>query len=282
MKIIRHGAPGAEKPGLVDSDGRYRDLSGQVEDFAGAVLDPDRLARLANLQTANLPLIGKNVRLGPPVGGVAQLLCIGLNYSDHAAEIGMALPNEPVIFMKSPHALSGPNDPILMPPGSEKTDWEVELAIVIGRHADNVNRADALKHVAGFSVFNDVSERAWQLEGTGQWTKGKSYKSFAPLGPWLVTPDEIADPQNLKIWLAVDGTRMQDGSTKTMIFDVGYIVSFVSKHMTLMPGDVIATGTPPGVGGGKKPPRFLKVGETVTLGIEGQGEQKHLVERAKN
>ncbi len=281
MKFIRYGEPGAEKPGLIDDDGRYRDLSGQIEDLAGMTLDPDRLARLSNLDPDGLPTVDKNVRLGAPVGGVGQLVCIGLNYSDHAAEVGMPIPTEPVIFMKSVHCLSGPNDPILMPPESEKTDWEVELAIVIGRHADNVSRADAMKHVAGFSVFNDVSERAWQLEGTGQWTKGKSYKTFGPLGPWMVTPDEIADPQNLKIWCAIDGERVQDGNTKTMIFDVGYLVSFVSKYLTLMPGDVIATGTPPGVGVGRKPQRFLKDGETVTLGIEGLGEQKHAMGRVK-
>lgn len=277
MKFVRHGAKGAEKPGMIDAGGRVRDLSDKIDDFAGASLDPERLKRLAQLNTDELPAISKDVRIGAPVGDVRQLVCIGLNYTDHAAELGMPLPSEPVIFMKSPYTLTGPFDDVVLPPGSEKTDWEIELAIVIGKKTEEIDRADAMSHIAGFSVINDLSERAWQLEGTGQWTKGKSYRGFAPLGPWLVTPDDVADVHNLKMWLDVDKDRMQSGNTKTMIFDVGHMVAFVSKHMTLMPGDVIATGTPPGVGSGMKPPRYLKPGQTLTFGIEELGEQRHNV-----
>lgn len=275
MKFVRFGNPGAEKPGLIDNDGHIRDLSDQVDDLAGASLDPDRLARLGKLDQEKLPLVGNDVRIAAPVGDIRQVVCIGLNYSDHAAELGMPLPAEPVIFLKSPYAITGPFDDIAMPPGSTKTDWEIELTIVIGRKAEEINRADAMKHIAGFTIMNDISERAWQLEGTGQWTKGKSYRGFAPLGPWLVTPDDITDVQNLHMWLDVDKERMQEGSTKTMIFDVGHMVAFVSERITLMPGDIIATGTPPGVGSGMKPPRFLKPGSNLTFGIEGLGEQRH-------
>jgi 2,4-diketo-3-deoxy-L-fuconate hydrolase len=277
MKFIRFGDVGAEKPGLIDENGRIRDLSDKIGDFAGASLAPDRLSRLAKLDFDTLPLIGNDVRIGAPVGDVRQLVCIGLNYSDHAAELNMPPPAEPVIFMKSPYSLTGPFDDIAIPLNSEKTDWEVELAIVIGRKAEEVDRAEAMSYVAGFTVMNDVSERAWQLEGTGQWTKGKSYRGFAPLGPWLVTPDDIDDVHNLHIWTKVGDDTVQDGTTKTMIFDVGHMVAFVSKHLTLMPGDVIATGTPPGVGSGMKPPRYLKRGEKLTFGIEELGEQRHLM-----
>ncbi len=277
MKFVRHGAPGAEKPGMIDAEGRLRDLSDNVGDIAGEALAPERLARLAALDASALPIVENDVRIGAPIGNIGQLVCIGLNYSDHAAELDMPIPEEPVIFLKSPYAISGPFDDLVLPQGSQKTDWEVELAIVIGNPALNVDRADALRHVAGYSVFNDVSERAWQLEGTGQWTKGKSYPGFAPLGPWLVTPDELSDVHNLGIWTDVSGTRMQDGNTKTMIFDVGHLVSFVSHRMALRPGDVIATGTPPGVGGGKKPPVFLKDGDDFRCGIEALGEQRHTV-----
>ncbi len=277
MKFVRFGDVGAEKPGLIDENGRIRDLSDKIDDFAGASLAPDRLARLAKLDLETLPLIGNDIRIGAPVGDIRQLVCIGLNYSDHAAELNMPLPSEPVIFMKSPYSLTGPFDDIAIPPNSEKTDWEVELAIVIGRKAEEVERADAMSYVAGFTVMNDMSERAWQLEGTGQWTKGKSYRGFAPLGPWLVTPDDVDDVHNLHIWTKVGDDTVQDGTTKTMIFDVGHMVAFVSKHLTLMPGDVIATGTPPGVGSGMKPPRFLKRGEKLTFGVEGLGEQRHLM-----
>ncbi len=230
MKFVRFGNPGAEKPGMIDGNGRIRDLSDHIDDFAGASLAPERLARLAKLDTETLPLVGNDVRIGAPVGDIRQLVCIGLNYTDHAAELGMPLPSEPVIFMKSPYALTGPFDDIAIPPGSKKTDWEIELTIVIGRRAEEIERADAMSYVAGFTIMNDLSERAWQLEGTGQWTKGKSYRGFAPLGPWLVTPDDIADVHNLHMWLDVDGKRMQEGSTKTMIFDVGHMVAFVSRH----------------------------------------------------
>ena len=277
MKFVRFGNPGAEKPGMIDGNGRIRDLSDHIDDFAGASLAPERLARLAKLDTETLPLVGNDVRIGAPVGDIRQLVCIGLNYTDHAAELGMPLPSEPVIFMKSPYALTGPFDDIAIPPGSKKTDWEIELTIVIGRRAEEIERADAMSYVAGFTIMNDLSERAWQLEGTGQWTKGKSYRGFAPLGPWLVTPDDIADVHNLHMWLDVDGERMQEGSTKTMIFDVGHMVAFVSKHLTLMPGDIIATGTPPGVGSGRKPPKFLKPGQSLNFGIEELGEQRHKI-----
>jgi 2,4-didehydro-3-deoxy-L-rhamnonate hydrolase len=275
MKFVRFGNPGAEKPGMIDGNGRIRDLSDHIDDFAGASLAPERLARLAKLDTETLPLVDNDVRIGAPVGDIRQLVCIGLNYTDHAAELGMPLPSEPVIFMKSPYALTGPFDDIAIPPGSKKTDWEIELTIVIGRRAEEIERADAMSYVAGFTIMNDLSERAWQLEGTGQWTKGKSYRGFAPLGPWLVTPDDIADVHNLHMWLDVDGERMQEGSTKTMIFDVGHMVAFVSRHLTLMPGDIIATGTPPGVGSGRKPPKFLKPGQSLNFGIEELGEQRH-------
>ncbi|MEX0693571.1 MAG: fumarylacetoacetate hydrolase family protein [Rhodospirillales bacterium] len=275
MKFVRYGNPGAEKPGMIDVNGRIRDLSDHIDDFAGTSLEPDRLARLAKLDTETLPLVGNDIRIGAPVGNIRQLVCIGLNYTDHAAELGMPLPSEPVIFMKSPYALTGPFDDIAIPPGSKKTDWEIELTIVIGRRAEEIDRADAMSYVAGFTIMNDLSERAWQLEGTGQWTKGKSYRGFAPLGPWLVTPDDIADVHHLHMWLDVDGQRMQEGNTKTMIFDVGHMVAFVSRHLTLMPGDIIATGTPPGVGSGKKPPKFLKPGQNLTFGIEALGEQRH-------
>lgn len=277
MKFVRFGAIGAEKPGLIDEQGRVRDLSDKIGDLAGTALAPDRLARLASIDTDTLPQVDKDVRIGAPIGDIRQVVCIGLNYTDHAEEVGMAIPEEPVIFLKSPYSVTGPFDDIALPAGSEKTDWEVELTIVIGREARNVARANAMQHVAGFTVMNDLSERAWQLEGTGQWTKGKSYAGFAPLGPWLVTPDEINDVHNLKVWLDVNGERRQNGSTKTMIFDVGHIVAFVSQRMTLMPGDIIATGTPPGVGMGLKPPTFLKVGDNLSFGIEALGEQRHKI-----
>ena len=277
MKFVRFGAPGAEKPGLVDADGRIRDLSDKIGDIGGAALAPDRLARLAMIDAETLPSVDKDVRIGAPIGDVRQIIGIGLNYSDHAAEVGMPAPAEPVIFMKSPYSLTGPFDDIRLPEGSTKTDWEVELAVIIGVRAENISRADAMRHIAGFSVINDLSERAWQLEGTGQWTKGKSYAGFAPLGPWLVTPDEIADAHNLRLWLDVDGKRMQTGTTKTMIFDVGHLVAYVSQRMTLMPGDVIATGTPPGVGAGMKPPVFLSAGQSMSFGIESLGEQRHAI-----
>ena len=277
MKLLRYGPPGHEKPGLVDADGKIRDLSREVADINGAVLDAGSLARLATIDPNTLPVVTGNPRLGAPVANVSKLTCIGLNYSDHAKEAGQPIPDEPVIFMKSTTAIVGPNDNVIVPRNSTKLDWEVELGIVIGARASYVDKSSALDYVAGYCVVNDVSERAFQLEGTGQWVKGKSADTFAPVGPWLVTRDEIADPSALDIWLEVDGRRYQDGNTRTMIFDVATIVSFVSCHMTLLPGDIIPTGTPPGVGLGQKPPRFLSPGNVMTLGISGLGEQRQTV-----
>jgi len=277
MKLLRYGPAGQEKPALLDEQGRLRDLSDKLNDFSGANLDPDRLAALANMDTATLPVVEGTVRLGAPVAGVGKIVAIGLNYADHAAEAGMAAPDEPVIFTKAVTALNGPNDPVVLPKFSTKTDWEVELAIVIGRKAQYLSQGSALDHVAGYTICNDVSERAFQLEGTGQWVKGKSFDTSAPVGPWLVTTDEISDPQNLNIWLEVNGERRQNGNTRTMIFGVGHLISYVSHYMTLLPGDVIATGTPPGVGMGMKPPTYLKPGDVMRLGIEGLGEQRQEV-----
>jgi len=277
MKLLRYGPAGQEKPALLDEQGRLRDLSDKLNDLSGGNLDPDRLAALANIDTETLPVVEGTVRLGTPVAGVGKIVAIGLNYADHAAEAGMDAPDEPVIFTKAVTALSGPNDPVVLPKFSTKTDWEVELAIVIGRKAQYVSQGSALDHVAGFTICNDVSERAFQLEGTGQWVKGKSFDTSAPVGPWLVTTDEISDPQNLNIWLEVNGERRQNGNTRTMIFGVGHLISYVSHYMTLLPGDVIATGTPPGVGMGMKPPTYLKPGDVMRLGIEGLGEQRQEV-----
>ena len=277
MKLLRYGEPGAEKPGLMDGGGTIRDLSGHVADIDGSVLGPDGLAKLAALDPASLPAVTGSPRLGCPVANPSKLLCIGLNYSDHAKEAGQAIPSEPVLFMKSTTAINGPNDKVVLPRGSEKGDWEVELGIVIGTRASYVEEADALAHVAGYVLVNDVSERAYQLENTGQWVKGKSADTFAPIGPWVATKDEIPDPGALDIWLELDGKRMQDGNTKTMIFSVPTIVSYVSRHMTLLPGDIIPTGTPPGVGLGMKPPVFLRPGNVMRLGISGLGEQRQEV-----
>lgn len=274
MKLLRFGEPGSEKPGLLDADGVIRDLSGHVADIGGKALDQESLASLARLDPKSLPAVAGKPRLGACVAGVGKFLCIGLNYSDHAAETGAAVPSEPVVFMKASSAVVGPNDDVLIPRGSEKTDWEVELGVVIGRTAKYVSEAEALDHVAGFCVSHDVSERAFQIERQGQWTKGKSCDTFGPIGPWLVTKDEIADPQDLKMWLTVNGEMMQDGSSKTMVYGVAHLVSYLSQFMSLHPGDVISTGTPPGVGLGMKPPRYLKAGDIVELGIEGLGTQK--------
>ncbi len=277
MKLLRFGAVGEERPGLIDDGGRLRDLSDSVSDIGPETLSPDRLAALARLDTASLPQVDGNPRLGSPVANVGKIVCIGLNYADHAREAGLPIPDEPVIFQKAVTALAGPNDPLVLPRGSEKTDWEVELAVIIGRRAQYVTQGDAADCIAGYCVFNDISERAYQIEGTGQWTKGKSFDGFAALGPWLVTPNEVTDPQNLKIWLEVNGTRHQDGNTKTMVWGAAALISYVSNYMTLMPGDVLATGTPPGVGLGHKPPVFLKAGDTMRLGVEGLGEQRQEV-----
>ena len=278
MKLLRFGEPGSERPGLLDADGAIRDLSGEVGDVGPETLGPEALARLSGLDPASLPAVDAGVRLGPCVTGVGKLLCIGLNYSDHAEETGAPIPGEPILFMKATTAISGPNDPVVVPRGSTKLDWEVELGIVIGRRASYVTEDEALDYVAGYCVVNDVSEREFQLERPGgQWTKGKSADTFAPLGPWMVTKDEVPDPQNLDLWLAVNGRRFQDGNTRTMIFGVRRIVSFASCYMTLEPGDVIPTGTPPGVGAGRRPQVFLEPGDVMRLGAGGLGEQRQEV-----
>ena len=274
MKLLRYGEPGRERPGMIDADGNIRDLSGHVTDIAGADISPEYLKKLASVDAKSLPLVEGNPRLGPCVAGTSKFICIGLNYSDHAAETGATVPSEPIIFMKANSAIVGPNDDVLIPRGSEKTDWEVELAIVIGKTAKYVTESEALDYVAGYCVVHDVSERAFQAERQGQWTKGKSCDTFGPTGPWLVTKDEVADPQDLKMWLTVNGKTMQNGSTKTMVYGAAHLVSYLSQFMSLLPGDIISTGTPPGVGLGMKPPVFLKAGDVVELGIEGLGTQK--------
>lgn len=273
MKLIRHGERGRERPGMVAPDGSLRDLSGIVDDIGGDVLSDEGLDRLRATDPADLPDVAAGTRLGACVSGTGKFICIGLNYSDHAAESGMDVPPEPIIFMKATSAICGPDDPIIVPRGSEKTDWEVELAVVIGTRAKYVSEGDALSHVAGYAVTNDVSERAFQIEHSGQWTKGKSCDNFGQIGPWLATRDEIADPQSLAMWLKVNGETMQEGSTETMVYGVAHLVSYLSRFMTLHPGDVISTGTPPGVGMGQKPPRYLRPGDRVELGIEGLGAQ---------
>ncbi|WP_137180276.1 fumarylacetoacetate hydrolase family protein [Roseomonas sp. AR75] len=273
MKLLRYGPAGAEKPGMLDASGTIRDLSGVIADLKGDALSPAGLAKLAALDASKLPAVSGNPRLGPPVTGLTNFICIGLNYADHAAETGAAIPKEPIVFIKSLGALCGPNDDVIIPKGSVKTDWEVELAVIIGSKAKCVSEDAAMDHVAGYAVCNDVSEREWQIERGGTWDKGKGCDTFGPLGPWLVTKDEIADPQDLAMTLDVDGHRMQNGSTRTMIFGVRHLVSYVSHFITLHPGDVISTGTPPGVGLGQKPPVFLKAGQTMTLAIQGLGEQ---------
>ncbi len=277
MKLVRYGEPGNERPGLIDADGAIRDLSAHVGDIAGATLSPASLAALAKIDPASLPIVAGTPRFGPCVAGVGKFICIGLNYSDHAAETGAKVPPEPIIFMKATSAIVGPDDDVVIPRGSEKTDWEVELGFVIGRTAKYVSEADALDHVAGYFVVNDVSERAFQTERSGQWTKGKSCDTFGPIGPWLVTRDEVADPQNLKMWLTLNGHTMQDGSTQTMVYGVAFLVSYLSQFMSLQPGDIVTTGTPPGVGMGMKPPRYLKAGDVIELGIEGLGKQRQSV-----
>jgi ureidoglycolate lyase len=274
MKLLRYGPAGQEKPGILDAAGAIRDLSGIVPDITGDVLSPAALAKIAAVDVNSLPKVAGNPRLGPPVTGMKNLICIGLNYADHAAETGAPIPKEPIVFLKSLNALQGPNDDVVIPRGSVKTDYEVELCIIIGTRAKYVSEDQALDYVAGYAVGNDVSEREWQAERGGAWDKGKGFDTFGPLGPWLVTKDEIPDPQNLAMYCDVDGVREQNGSTKTMIFGVKQIVSYVSQCITLNPGDVIFTGTPPGVGLGKKPvPIFLKAGQTMKLGIAGLGEQ---------
>jgi 2-keto-4-pentenoate hydratase/2-oxohepta-3-ene-1,7-dioic acid hydratase in catechol pathway len=277
MKLARYGNPGKEKPALVDDDGRLRDLTSVVPDIGAAQLGEAAIARLRKVNPAKLPLVRGTPRYGCPVAGIGKFIAIGLNYADHAAETGAPIPKEPIVFTKATSCIQGPNDPIMLPRSSKKTDWEVELGVVIGTRARYVARKDALAHVAGYCVVNDVSEREYQLERGSQWDKGKGCDTFGPIGPWLVTPDEFENVQRLPMWLDVNGKRMQTGNTRTMIFDVAKLVSYVSHFMTLMPGDVITTGTPPGVGMGMKPPVFLKKGDIVTLGIDGLGEQRQEV-----
>ena len=273
MKLVRFGSNGNEMPGLVDESGQLFDLSAYVKDISGEILSENKLEEISKINTNILPKIDNSVRIGPCLNNVGKFICIGLNYDDHAKEAGMEVPPEPVIFMKATSAICGPTDPILLPKGSVKTDWEVELAVVIGKKAKYVDLDDAMSYVAGYAASNDISERTYQLEGTGQWTKGKSCDNFGPLGPWFVTKDEIPNPQNLTMWLSVNGQKMQDGSTKTMVYGVPFLVHYISQFMSLMPGDVISTGTPPGVGLGMKPPVYLRPGDIVTLGVEGLGEQ---------
>ncbi len=279
MKLLRYGPVGQEKPGLLDTNGVIRDLSGLIPDLSGDAFLPDTLGRLRSVNASGLPAVAGSPRIGACVGRVGKLIGIGLNYSDHAAESNMPVPSEPIVFMKAVSCVSGPYDDIVMPPGSQKTDWEVELGVVIGRPARYVTEAEAFGHVAGYCVVHDVSERSYQLEGTGQWTKGKSADTFGPIGPWLVTTDEIPNWNSLDLWLDVNGRRFQQGSTRTMVFGVPYLVSYLSRFMSLQPGDVIATGTPPGVGLGQKPPVFLREGDDVRLSVAGLGEQRQRVVR---
>jgi len=277
MKLLRFGPRGHEKPGLLDDNGIIRDLSAHVTDLAGEYLDRRTLEGLAALDTESLPEVPANTRIAPCVAGVGKFICIGLNYSDHAAETGAQVPPEPVIFNKWTSAICGPNDDVIIPRDSEKTDWEVELGVVIGKAGRYIDEADAMQHVAGFCVVNDVSEREFQLERSGTWDKGKGCDTFGPLGPWLVTPDEVADPHQLDMWLEVDGKRYQDGNTRTMVYQIPFLISYLSRFMSLQPGDVISTGTPPGVGMGQQPPVYLKPGQRMRLGIDGLGEQHQTV-----
>ncbi len=278
MKLLRYGPKGQEKPGLLDEDGRIRDLSGKINDIDVHTLASDRLSALGSLDTASLPPVEGSPRIGPPVGGVGKIVAVGINYAAHGEETKIDIPSDPILFSKAITSLSGPNDPVVLPKDSQKADWEVELAVVIGQRAQYVDEDDALDTIAGYSIMNDVSEREFQLERDGQWVKGKSFDTFAPFGPWLVTPDEVPDPQNLNLWLDVNAERRQDGNTSTMIFGVSRLISSISGYMTLMPGDVIATGTPSGVGMGHNPPIFLKPGDVMRLGVEGLGEQRQEVQ----
>jgi 2,4-didehydro-3-deoxy-L-rhamnonate hydrolase len=278
MKLLRVGEPGNERPAMLDAQGELRDLSHYIDDLAGEALLPSSLEKLRQLPLSELPKIGGQPRIGACVGRIGKFICIGLNYADHAAETGAAIPQEPVVFGKWTSAVVGPNDAVRIPRGSVKTDWEVELGVVIGKGGSYIDEADALSHVAGYCVVNDVSEREYQIERGGTWDKGKGCDTFGPIGPWLVTADEIADPQQLDLWLEVDGKRYQNGNTRTMIFSVAHIISYLSRFMSLQPGDVISTGTPPGVGMGQKPPVYLRPGQIIRLGIAGLGEQRQLTE----
>ncbi len=280
MKLLRYGKPGQEKPGLLDKDGKIRDLSAHVADIGGEAISPASLKKLAKLNVADLPLVKGRPRLGPCVVGTGKFICIGLNYSDHAAETGATVPPEPIIFMKATSAIVGPNDTVEIPRNSVKCDWEVELGVVIGKTAKYVSEDKAMDHVAGYCVINDLSEREFQIEHSGQWTKGKSADTFGPTGPWLVTKDEIKDPQDLGMWLEVNGKRFQNGSTKTLVYGVRFLVSYLSRFMSLQPGDIISTGTPPGVGMGQKPQLYLKAGDVMELSIDGLGTQKQVTIQA--
>jgi 2-keto-4-pentenoate hydratase/2-oxohepta-3-ene-1,7-dioic acid hydratase in catechol pathway len=277
MKLIRYGNPGQERPAILDASGTLRDLSAVLPDITGAVFTPETLAKLKALNLETLPKVEGTPRIAPCMSGVGKFLCIGLNYSDHAAETGATVPKEPIVFMKATSSIIGANDNVIIPRDSEKTDWEVELGVIIGKEARYVDESEALSYVGGYCTINDLSERAFQLEGTGQWVKGKSADTFGPIGPWLVTADEVPDPQNLKLWLEVDGHRYQNGTTGTMVFGVAYLVSYLSRFMSLQPGDIISTGTPPGVGLGQKPPVYLKPGNVMKLSVEGLGTQTQTV-----
>jgi len=281
MKLLRYGAKGKEKPGVLDKEGRIRDLSGLIADISGETISPKSLTRLAKIKPESLPLVRGTPRIGPCVANPQKFIAIGLNYSDHAAESNLPVPPEPVVFTKHVSCISGPDDDVTIPPKSKKSDWEVELGVIIGTRAKNIKKKDALAHVAGYCTINDLSEREFQIERAGQWTKGKSYDTFGPIGPWLVTTDEVKDPQKLKLWLELNGKKVQDGSTSTMVFGVAHIVAYLSQFFTLMPGDIITTGTPPGVGMGMKPQRFLKPGDVMRIGIEGLGVQQQKVVRDK-
>src|SRR5665213_69270 len=281
MKLLRYGPKGKEKPGILDQHGKIRSLAKHVKDIDGETISPAGLAKLRKLNPNKLPLVKGKPRIGACVANPQKFIAIGLNYADHAAESGLKVPVEPVVFTKQVSCVSGPNDTVTLPPKSQKSDWEVELGVIIGRKAKNIKEADAMKHVAGYCVVNDLSEREFQTEGTGQWTKGKGYDTFGPIGPWLVTRDEVKDPQNLRMWLELNGKRMQDGSTQTMVFGVAHIVAYLSKFFTLHPGDIITTGTPPGVGMGMKPPQYLKPGDKMVIAIEGLGVQRQKVVRDK-
>lgn len=281
MKLLRYGAKGKEKPGVLDKDGRIRDLSAVITDINGDTVSPKSLARLSKIKPESLPLVKGTPRIGACIANSQKFIAIGLNYSDHAAESNLPVPPEPVVFTKQVSCISGPNDDVTIPPKSKKSDWEVELGVIIGTRAKNIKKKDALAHVAGYCTINDLSEREFQAERAGQWTKGKSYDTFGPIGPWLVTRDEVKDPQKLKLWLELNGKRVQDGTTATMVFGVAHIVAYLSQFFTLMPGDIITTGTPPGVGMGMKPQRFLKPGDVMRIGIEGLGVQQQTVVRDK-
>ncbi len=281
MKLLRYGPKGKEKPGILDQHGKIRSLAKVIKDLDGEAISPAGLAKLRKVNVAKLPLVSGKPRIGSCIANPQKFIAIGLNYSDHAAESGMTVPPEPIVFTKQVSCLSGPNDTVTIPPKSAKSDWEVELGVIIGRKAKNIKQADAMKHVAGYCVVNDLSEREFQIERHGQWTKGKGYDTFGPVGPWLVTRDEVKDPQNLGMWLEVNGKRMQTGNTATMVYGVAYLVAYLSQFFTLHPGDIITTGTPPGVGMGMKPPQFLKPGDTMVIAIEGLGVQRQKVVRDK-